>query len=172
MGVRLAIATEQLKRNNIGVQRITQLYGECISYVGEELTTCWQSKGAEGEAIINALEKTSSVDMSPARAFAETAMLLGTQPDGTIGFLSDAGTGLKGIASFFQGGFSEVIQDQAFPVIQAILYALQFSASGTGHVDIAYRRSSNFYLGFRHDIDFGYAARLQPSGRHRRNRPH
>lgn len=127
MGVRLEIATEQLKRNNIGVQRINQLYGECISYVGEELTTCWQSKGAEGEAIINALEKTSSVDMSPARAFAETAMLLGTQADGTIGTLSDVGTGLKGIASFFQGGFSEVVQDQAFPVIQAVLYALQWA---------------------------------------------
>ena len=127
MGVRLEIATEQLKRNNIGVQRINQLYGECISYVGEELTNCWQSKGAEGEAIINALEKTSNVDMSPARAFAETAMLLGTQADGTIGFLSEAGTGLKGIASFFQGGFSEVVQDQAFPVIQAVLYALQWA---------------------------------------------
>jgi hypothetical protein len=115
-GIEIGIAARQLQLNGLGATRIRQLYNECEGLSGQELTQCFESKAEEAQAIVSALGGVDAeVDTSPLQAFLDTVL------DFTI-----VGS-IETVGNFFQGGFSAVIQDRLFPVIQVMLFALQWA---------------------------------------------
>lgn len=112
-GVTFEQAIDQVRLNNLSVQRIQQIYGECVNLAGEELNSCWQSKQAEAEEILR--QVGASADLSPARNFLDTVLNFTV-----VG-------GIRDVGAFIEGGFAQVLQDKFMPLIQTILYALQWT---------------------------------------------
>jgi len=115
-GIEIGVAARQLQLNGLGATRIRQLYNECEGLSGEELAQCFESKAEEAQGIVSALGSVDAeVDTSPLQAFLDTVL------DFTV-----VG-GIQDVGNFFQGGFSTVVQDRLFPLVQTLLFALQWA---------------------------------------------
>lgn len=113
VGVTFRQAVEQVHLNNLSTRRIQQIYGECINLVGEELNECWQSKQAEAQEMLNQLGANTNI--SPAQNFLDVILSFSV-----VG-------GIRDVGSFIQGGFVQILQDKLIPIIETILYAIQWA---------------------------------------------
>lgn len=112
-GVTFRQAVDQVRLNNLSINRIQQIYGECINLLGSELNECWQSKEAEAQEMLKQLG--ASTDVSPAQNFLDVILNFTV-----VG-------GIRDVGSFIEGGFTQVLQDKFVPLIETILYALQWA---------------------------------------------
>lgn len=113
VGITFRQAVEQVRLNNLSTRRIQQIYGECINLVGKELNDCWQSKQTEAQEMLNQLG--TSTNISPAQNFLDVILNFTV-----VG-------GIRQVGSFIQGGFAQVLQDKFIPVLETILYAVQWA---------------------------------------------
>ena len=111
-GVTFRQAVEQVRLNNLSTRRIQQIYGECINLVGKELNECWQSKQPEAQEMLNQIG--TSTDVSPAQNFLDVILNFTV-----VG-------GIREVGSFIEGGFAQILQDKIIPIIETILYAMQW----------------------------------------------
>lgn len=88
VGYTMEDAIRQFGLNNLGVQRIKQVYSECAGLTGTPFQECWNSKAAEVEAIYTNLQlQNGTIDLGPLASFAR-AMINRTG----IAAIQDAGT--------------------------------------------------------------------------------
>lgn len=111
-GVTFRQAVDQVRLNNLSINRIKQIYGECINLVGSDLNECWRSKEAEAQEMLKQLG--ASTDVSPAQNFLDVILNFTV-----VG-------GIRDVGSFIEGGFTQVLQDKFVPLIETILYAMQW----------------------------------------------
>lgn len=118
-GISMNQALHQVLNNQLATQRIRQIYQECASLVGEPLNQCIQSKQAEAQGIVDALSQQGT-PMQAAQGLLD--LLHGAS---IVGAAATAiGSGPAGLIS---GAFSQVVQARGVPIIQAILFALQWA---------------------------------------------
>ncbi|NEQ29555.1 MAG: hypothetical protein F6K04_00930 [Leptolyngbya sp. SIO4C5] len=124
VGYQMQDAVTQFGLNNLGVQRIKQVYSECEELVGDPFLECWDSKAPEVQAIYDQLQaQNPGIDLGPLQSFAD--MALNFSAAGTI---RDIGTAAGGVISGdISGAFASIIQDRLLPIIQSILYAVQWA---------------------------------------------
>jgi len=116
VGIRIGLAARQLQLNNLGVARMRQLLNECSGAVGDQLEECFLSKSVEANALIEAVAFIDEdVDTSALEAFGEAAFNLTG-----FAFIRDA-------ASFYQRGFLGIVQDRLFPIVQVLLFSVQWA---------------------------------------------
>jgi len=116
LGIKIGVASRQVQLNGLGATRIRQLFSECSGLAGDDLETCLASKGEEGQAIVAAIQNVdSSIDTSPLESFLSTALDLTI-----VGGVQDVG-------NFFQSGFAGIIEDRAYPLVQTILFGVQWA---------------------------------------------
>lgn len=121
VGYTLQDAVRQFGLNNLGVQRIKQVYSECEGLVGDPFLQCWDSKAEEVEAIYARLQaQNSGIDLGPLQDFATA--LINRSGIGAIGAAAE-GFSSGGI----NGAFAAILQDRLVPLIQTILYAVQWA---------------------------------------------
>lgn len=124
VGYTLEDAVKQFGLNNLGVQRIKQLYAECEGLVGDPFQQCWNSKAPEAQAIYDNLQaQNGNIDFGPLQSFLAT--LSNFTVAGGIDAVGDVATGL--LDGGINGAFASVIQDRLIPIIQSILYAVQWA---------------------------------------------
>jgi hypothetical protein len=124
VGYSLQDAIAQFGLNNLGVQRIKQVYSECEGLSGDPFLECWDSKADEVRAIYQSLEaQNGNLSFGPLEAFAEAAINLTNIS--AIGDLVQVGSGA--LQGDFSGAFVSVLQDRLLPIIQTILYGLQWA---------------------------------------------
>lgn len=116
-GVTFRQAVEQVRLNNLSIHRIQQIYGECVNLVGAELNECWQSKQIEAQEMLS--QVGVNTDISPAQTFLDTLLNFTI-----VG-------GIRDVGSFIEGGFVQVLQDKIIPIIETILYAVQWAFVNT-----------------------------------------
>jgi hypothetical protein len=117
-GIEIGVAARQLQLNGLGATRIRQLYNECEGLSGEELARCFESKADEAQAIVDALGTVDAeVDTSPLQAFLDVVLNFTV-----VGTIQDATN-----PDYASGGFAALVQDRLFPLIQTILFALQWA---------------------------------------------
>lgn len=105
-GIRTDEAINQVSTNVLAQQRIRQIFQECASLTGEPLNQCIESKQQEAQTIVDLLGQGSQMEAS----------------QNLLDLISDA-TALGSI----QGIFTQVIQSTAVPVLQTLLFALQWA---------------------------------------------
>lgn len=124
VGYSLQDAVKQFGLNNLGVQRIKQLYSECEGLVGDPFLECWDSKADEVQAIYSNLQAANSgIDLGPLQSFADSLINMTI-----VGGIEDIGTiGSGALAGDINGAFASVLQDRLVPIIQSLLYASQWA---------------------------------------------
>jgi hypothetical protein len=124
VGYTMEDAIRQFGLNNLGVQRIKQVYSECAGLTGTPFQECWNSKAAEVEAIYTNLQlQNGTIDLGPLASFAQ-AMINRTG----IAAIQDAGTLASGaLSGNLNGAFASILQDRLMPIIQSVLYAVQWA---------------------------------------------
>jgi hypothetical protein len=124
LGYTLEGAVKQFGLNNLGVQRIKQLYAECEGLVGDPFQQCWNSKGPEAQAIYDNLQaQNGDIDFGPLESF--VTVLSDFTIAGGIDSIGDAVSGFRD--GGINGAFVSVIQDRFIPLIQSVLYAVQWA---------------------------------------------
>jgi hypothetical protein len=124
LGYTLEGAVKQFGLNNLGVQRIKQLYAECEGLVGDPFQQCWNSKGPEAQAIYDNLQaQNGDIDFGPLESF--VTVLSDFTIAGGIDSIGDAVSGFRD--GGINGAFVSVIQDRLIPLIQSVLYAVQWA---------------------------------------------
>lgn len=118
-GIRLKDAIAQVQINHLATQRLYQLVSECKDLTGEALQTCIGSKQPEMVGILDGLAAfiSNNVSLAPSEAVLNT--ILNIAAPGQLQLLDLS-------VDFFQGGFTQVVQDRLYPVIQSFLYILQW----------------------------------------------
>lgn len=115
LGIALDRSIVEVNSNLYAMQRVRQVFQECAALTGQPLTDCITTKQSEAQAIVDGLGTQTPVQA--AQAFLNNIAAM-ANPAATLGGVS---------GSFIQGGFSQVIQDQLVPIIQALLYAIQWA---------------------------------------------
>lgn len=124
VGYTLEGAVKQFSLNNIGVQRLKQIYSECEGLTGEPFTQCWESKAPEAEAIASNLESAAGDSSIAAQAVGQLVDVFTAIPG--IGSLAEAG--FEGFTSGgFEGAYVSFLQSSLVPIIQTLLYAIQWA---------------------------------------------
>ena len=113
--LRLAEAVSQAQAVGLGTARARQILNECAGLAAQELTECLQSKAPELEAIPGAIQAMEpSAPTGALDAFIQAALDLG-------------GGVAQGAGAVISGDYTQFLQDRMFPIIQAILYAMQWA---------------------------------------------
>lgn len=124
VGYAMQDAIAQFGLTNLGVQRIKQVYSECEGLTGDPFQQCWESKAPEVEAIYRNLEaQNGNINFGPLEAFASS--LVNRPQNSAIGEAAQVVGGL--LTGDFGSAFAGVLQDRLLPIIQMLLYGLQWA---------------------------------------------
>lgn len=115
-GLPINNSISQVNSNLYAMQRIRQVFQECETLTGKPLTDCINSKQAEAQGIVDQLSQ--AVPLQAAQSFLSTILAAG---------VGQAEQGVRDFGSFIQGNFTQIIQDRLIPVIQALLWAIQWA---------------------------------------------
>ncbi|HEY9906341.1 MAG TPA: hypothetical protein V6D18_01880 [Thermosynechococcaceae cyanobacterium] len=115
-GLPINKSISQINSNLYAMQRIRQVFQECETLTGKSLTDCLNSKQAEAQGIIDQLSQSGP--LQAAQGFLST--VLAASGPGQVA------QGTRDFSSFMQGNFTQIIQDRLIPVIQTLLWAIQW----------------------------------------------
>lgn len=131
-GVTLLGAIQAVNTNGLLMRRIQQLFQECDTIVGAELTACFQQKTVEAQTIIE--QFSGDLDIDRAQAFLNTIVGFVSPASGAAGVVGEVTGGVlegigdgAGVGQAFEQAFVQVLQDRIFPIIDALLYAVQWA---------------------------------------------
>jgi hypothetical protein len=119
-GVTMQKAIQELNHNNLAIARVRQLMSQCDGLVGAPLAECFDRASGEAQQIVDAL--TGQDELRVAQDFWHLiSSLLGIQAGLAVDFAGSSAL------SFIDGGFAQVIQDRMLPLVQFILYIVQWA---------------------------------------------
>lgn len=135
-GVTMQTAIQNVNLDTVTIARIRQVFGDCDGVVGAQLQTCFDNAQVEAEAMI-----TAARDGFPSFQAAAAENFLGnsiTPQTGsvidTLGDIVDGarvlgqGIGQGAATNGIDGAFASVLQSSFLPLVELILYVLQWVA--------------------------------------------
>jgi hypothetical protein len=128
-GVRMQTAIQNVNLNAITIARIRQVYADCDGLVGAQLTTCFDNAEAEAQAMIdNAKETFEGFDAIAATNFLNNALDLAPLEPASAAARVGSEAGVDAITNGIDSAFATILQKPLLPLIEAILYTLQWVA--------------------------------------------
>jgi hypothetical protein len=123
-GVTFQKAITELNQNNLAIARVRQLLSQCDGLVGAQLNECFDRASGEAQQIVDAL--TNQDELRVAQDFWNLVSVLITARTGVIGGVGANFLGSNAL-SLIDGGFAQVIQDRFLPLVQFVLYIVQWA---------------------------------------------
>lgn len=119
-GIALDRGIVEVNSNMYATQRVRQVFQECAALSGKDLQNCITAKQPEAQAIIDALGAETPVRAAQGFLQAIGGFITGSPIAETpLVKVTDGG--------YIQSNFTQVIQDPLIPIIQGILYAIQWA---------------------------------------------
>jgi hypothetical protein len=128
-GVRMQTAIQNVNLNAITIARIRQVYADCDGLVGAQLTTCFENAEAEAQAMIDSAKATfEGFDAIAATNFLNNVLDLAPLDPASAAARVGSEAGLDAVTNGIDSAFATILQKPILPLIEAILYTLQWVA--------------------------------------------
>jgi hypothetical protein len=128
-GVRMQTAIQNVNLNAITIARIRQVYADCDGLVGAQLTTCFDNAEAEAQGMIdNAKATFEGFDAIAATNFLNNVLDLTPLDPASAAARVGSEAGVDAITNGIDSAFATILQKPILPLIEAILYTLQWVA--------------------------------------------
>jgi hypothetical protein len=129
-GVKMQTAIQNVNLNAITIARIRQVYADCDGAVGAQLTTCFDNAQAEAQGMIDSAKAgfegfdaiaatnflNNALDLVPLDPLAKAAIKVGNE------------VAVDAVSNGIDSAFATMLQKPFLPLIEAILYTLQWVA--------------------------------------------
>jgi hypothetical protein len=128
-GVRMQTAIQNVNLNAITIARIRQVYADCDGLVGAQLNTCFDNAEAEAQAMIDSAKVTfEGFDAIAATNFLNNVLDSAPLDPASAAARVGSEAGVNAISNGIDSAFATILQKPLLPLIEAILYTLQWVA--------------------------------------------